>query len=121
MTENRRRFSRIPFQVSASLCLADGEPVPVEVADLSLKGALVQPLADFYIQIGSNGQLAIRLDEDTARIDMAVTVVHHQGTVYGLACIDIDLDSVTHLRRLVALNAGDNALAEREVMLLGSP
>ena len=31
---------------------------------------------------------------------------------------EIDLDSVTHLRRLVALNLADDALAEREVMLL---
>jgi hypothetical protein len=33
---------------------------------------------------------------------------------YGLACREIDLDSVTHLRRLVALNLGDETLAERE-------
>lgn len=118
MTENRRHFSRIRFQAAASLSFASGEVVPVEVADLSLKGALVRPLADPYIQVGSSGQLAIRLDDDASRIDMAVTVVHHQGALYGLACTEIDLDSVTHLRRLVALNAGDDALAEREVMLL---
>ena len=118
MTENRRHYSRIRFQASATLSLADGEIIPVEVADLSLKGALVRPVADPYIQVGSHSQLAIRLDDEEARIDMAVTVVHHQGALYGLACTEIDLDSVTHLRRLVALNLGDDALAEREVMLL---
>ena len=49
MTENRRHFSRIRFQAAASLSFASGEVVPVEVADLSLKGALVRPLADPYI------------------------------------------------------------------------
>lgn len=119
MTENRRHFSRIRFQATASLIFPGGDVLPVEVVDLSLKGALVRPLAELYIQVGSNGQLLIRLD-DEAVIDMAATVVHHQGAVYGLACTEIDLDSVTHLRRLVALNAGDDALAEREVMLLAS-
>ena len=49
---------------------------------------------------------------------MEATVVHHQGQDYGLACREIDLDSVTHLRRLVALNLGDAALLERELTLL---
>jgi hypothetical protein len=52
---------------------------------------------------------------------MEVTVVHHQGDCYGLACRGIDLDSVTHLRRLVALNLGDEALLEREIRLLLAP
>jgi len=43
-----------------------------------------------------------------------VAVVHHLAGYYGLACREIDLDSVTHLRRLVALNLGDETLAERE-------
>ena len=36
----------------------------------------------------------------------------------GLHCLAIDIDSVTHLRRLVELNLGDPALLEREVSAL---
>jgi len=36
----------------------------------------------------------------------------------GLSCREIDLDSITHLRRLVALNLGDEALLDRELGLL---
>ncbi len=118
MTENRRQFSRIRFQAQASLRFSAQDVVPVEVADLSLKGALVRPVADPFIKIGSNGQLLVRLDDDDSVIEMEVTVVHHQGHVYGLACREIDLDSVTHLRRLVALNLGDDVAAERELALL---
>jgi hypothetical protein len=35
-----------------------------------------------------------------------------------LLCESIDLDSITHLRRLVELNAGDPALLERELTAL---
>ncbi len=120
MDSNRRKFSRIPFQAEASLFLPDGEYV-VEVLDLSLKGALIHPNANVFITVGSNCTLKIRLDHSGASVRMDAAVVHHMGNYYGLACRDIDLDSVTHLRRLVALNLGDEALAEREFALLSEP
>lgn len=119
MNPNRRRFSRIPFQSQARLFLPDGEHA-VEVLDLSLQGALITPTAAMYVTVGSNGTLKIRLDDAGAAIRMGVTVVHHMGNYYGLACREIDLDSVTHLRRLVELNLGDEALAERELALLAN-
>lgn len=117
MNPNRRRFSRIPFHSEAGLFLPDGEHA-VEVLDLSLQGALIAPTASMYVTVGSNGTLKIRLDDAGTTIRMGVTVVHHMGNYYGLACREIDLDSVTHLRRLVELNLGDEALAEREFALL---
>jgi hypothetical protein len=119
MPTNRRQFSRIPFQTEASLSLANGE-YPVEVVDLSLKGALIQPREPLYITVGSDGTLKLRLDKASTRIRMDVTVVYHQNQRYGLACRKIDIDSVTHLRRLVALNLGDEGetLLEREIRLL---
>lgn len=120
MTSNRRQFSRIHFQTEARLYLPAGE-ASVEVLDLSLNGALIQPEADFYAKVGTKGSLKIRLDEMGTMISMEVAIVHHQGQVYGLACREIDLDSVTHLRRLVALNMGDEMLLERELALLIKP
>ncbi len=117
MTENRRKFSRIPFRTPAQLFLPDGE-IAVEVLDLSLKGALIRPETPTYVKVGSNGTLKIRLDDKGDTIRMDITIVHHQGSDYGLACREIDLDSVTHLRRLVALNIGDETLLEREVARL---
>jgi len=117
VTSNRRQFTRIPFQAQASLFLASGEH-KVDVVDLSLKGALIRPQDDLYVTVGNNGVLKMRLDKAATGIRMEVTVVHHQGDCYGLACREIDLDSVTHLRRLVALNLGDEELLEREIRLL---
>ena len=119
MDHNRRRFSRISFQAQARLFLPDGER-PVEVIDLSLQGALIHPSAPMYVTVGTNGTLKIRLDDVGTSIRMEVAVVHHMGHYYGLACREIDLDSVTHLRRLVELNLGDEKLAEREFSLLAS-
>jgi hypothetical protein len=43
---------------------------------------------------------------------------HTRGQNAGLLCLDIDIDSVTHLRRLVELNLGDSDLLERELSAL---
>ena len=120
MTQNRRQFSRVPFKSDAHLFLPGGE-CTVELVDLSLKGALIRPEGEFFATVGSNGTLKIRLDDTGTSIRMEVTIVHHQGELLGLACREIDLDSVTHLRRLVALNLGDEALLEREIALLTTP
>ena len=42
-----------------------------------------------------------------------------QNDELGLRCVDIDLDSITHLRRLVELNLGETELLERELSALG--
>lgn len=119
MTVNRRQFSRIHFEAEAYLSLS-GHQIAVELLDLSLKGALIRPINEGFIQSGSEGRLEIRLDDGETVIGMDTTVVHHHAPFYGLACRGIDLDSVTHLRRLVALNLGDEALLEREIGLLSS-
>ena len=119
MTDNRRKFSRIPFQSKATLFLPDGEYI-VDVLDLSLKGALIHPHSTMFVTVGTNCTLKIRLDNAGTTIRMEATVVHHMANYYGLACRDIDLESVTHLRRLVELNLGDEALAERELALLSN-
>jgi hypothetical protein len=120
MTRNRRQFSRIPFQTEAQLFLTSGE-FTVQIVDLSLKGALIKPPADFFTVVGSNCTLKIRLDNTGSTIRMECAIVHHQGHHYGLACRDIDLDSMTHLRRLLELNLGDESLLERDIGHLAAP
>lgn len=117
MNSNRRQFSRIQFQTEARLSLPEGES-GVEVLDLSLKGALVRSERPLVTTLGSNGTLVVRLDEMGTIIHMEVTVSHQNGNDFGLSCREIDLDSITHLRRLVELNLGDETLLERELSKL---
>ena len=119
MPSNRRQFSRIHFQTEARLYTAEGE-LDVEVLDLSLKGALLKGKPGVFIPVGAPCTVKIRLDERGAMIRMECTVVHREHGHYGLACREIDLDSVTHLRRLVELNLGDEALLSRELTALSA-
>ncbi|MGB1059017.1 MAG: hypothetical protein ACPGZU_02735, partial [Ketobacter sp.] len=43
---------------------------------------------------------------------------HLEGNRTGIACDHIDVDSASHLRRIVELNTGNEALLEREIEAL---
>lgn len=120
MPHNRRRFSRIHFQTDACLYISHGE-FAVDIIDLSLKGALVRPHTAFFATMGSHGILKMHLAGTEALIRMETTLVHCQAGNIGLYCREIDLDSITHLRRLVELNAGDEAILQRDLAALSRP
>lgn len=117
MTTNRRQFSRIAFHAQAELISASASH-DVVIVDLSLKGALVRLPSDCQLRPGENCTLHLRLGELKAAIRMQGILAHLEGAYAGLSFRNIDLDSVTHLRRLVELNLGDPALLERELAAL---
>ncbi|CAK0769860.1 Cyclic diguanosine monophosphate-binding protein PA4608 [Gammaproteobacteria bacterium] len=124
--DERRRFSRVPFDTEAQLVrIADGRAVSVLLLDLCLQGALVElPVRGFseipdFVSTGEMARLDLCLGELEITISMETEVVHMHGLHVGLRCRLVDLDSVTHLRRLVELNLGDPALFQREFSLLG--
>ena len=49
---------------------------------------------------------------------MNIAVVHVEDHETGLQCNAIDIDSVTHLRRLVELNLGDSEQLNKELSQL---
>lgn len=116
----RRHFSRILFNTDARL--TDGKVAhPCELLDVSLKGALVRlPTGEVW---APTPDCRLELTLDAARqivIRMDCEVAHREDRVLGLHCLSIDLDSITHLRRLVELNVGDETLLQRELSALSS-
>lgn len=110
---NRRHFSRLPFIGQAKLLTHDGEHRTM-VEDISLKGAMVHFAAFNPLRIGDSCQLHLALSAAESLV-MWTKVVHVNELQAGLHCEAIDLDSMTHLRRMVELNSGDPALLEREL------
>ncbi len=51
-------------------------------------------------------------------IAMAGELAHVEGHHAGVLCRSIDLESITHLRRLIEVNLGDPAASERELKAL---
>lgn len=117
MNEERRKHSRIAFHAQATLVFPE-KTIETVVLDLSLKGALVRLPAGSTAKDQAICKLHVHLNETQTEINMEARVVHVEGRYAGLRCLAIDLDSVTHLRRLVELNLGDPALLERELSAL---
>lgn len=114
---NRRHFSRIAFHAPAEL-ITGQRHASVVILDLSLKGALIRLPAGSHVAEGENCTLRFSLGDIGNTIRMQGTVAHLEGYHAGLVCRSIDIDSVTHLRRLVELNLGDPGLLERELSSL---
>ncbi|AEY00772.1 hypothetical protein GU3_05075 [Oceanimonas sp. GK1] len=109
----RRAFCRIAFSADARLTDATGQSWPVRLRDLSLHGALLS-LDHWQGRNGDTLTLLITL-EDGSCIRMEGRQRHQEGTDIGLECDRLDLDSATHLRRLVELNLGDDQLLHRQL------
>jgi hypothetical protein len=115
-TNDRRQFWRAHFQSSVQLTV-NGRVAAAELCDISLNGALVEVSAEWSGRLNDPGQLQLHLGAD-AIISMEASIAHIEGRHIGLRCEKIDLDSVTHLRRLVELNSGDPHLLDRELTTL---
>jgi hypothetical protein len=114
MPYERRHFVRVSFDAPASLTTSTNA-CSVQVLDLSLKGALILAPPAVRLQEGMQCQLTLALTEARNHIAMSMEVAHVEGLHAGLLCRGIDLDSVTHLRRLIELQLGDPALLERDL------
>jgi hypothetical protein len=117
MIEERRRYSRIAFHSPGRLVFIDCS-FNVVVSDLSLHGALIRLPANTLVENDALCMLHVRLNRGKDQISMECAVARAEGREAGLSCLTIDLDSATHLRRLVELNTGDPALLERELSQL---
>ena len=119
MTEERRHFSRIAFAGPAQLMTVD-QRLPVQVLDLSLKGALLLLPEASEVEPGALCLLDLPLAPHDGHITMAAQLAHVGDGRAGLLCLGIDIESITHLRRVIELNLGDASLAERDLKALAA-
>lgn len=111
----RRRFTRVDFIEQATLQRGDGR-WNVELLDISLKGAMVSRPAPARFQRGDPCRLRLYLGDDATVIEMRTRVAHQSDGRMGLECLEIDLDSLTHLRQLIVANVGGgDEAAQREL------
>ena len=113
----RRRFQRITFDAPTEI-VQGARHWSVELHDVSLKGLLVKRPQQWNGDPDHPFEVNIHLAED-ACVKMEVVLTRTMNDLLGFVCRHIDLDSISHLRRLVELNLGDESLLERELAALG--
>ncbi len=115
--DERRQFSRISFDAGCTLHCGDMR-WETEVLDISLKGLLMRRPEGFCGTADDAYEATIKLTDEGDAIIMSLRLAHEKAEVLGFHCDYIDIDSITHLRRLVELNLGNANLLNRELAAL---
>ncbi|GLS25885.1 PilZ domain-containing protein [Marinibactrum halimedae] len=123
----RRRFNRVTFHCPVELTTTDSHDEQMDsppywqgqLIDISLKGVLVNVKAWQHQHLPTTPtseslQVGIELGGD-ARIHMFGHVVRIDGDMLAITCDKIDMDSISHLRRLLELNSSNEQAHQREL------
>jgi len=115
MAEEKRHFTRVPFQVEAEIRIDDRSYHCNELTNLSVGGCLL-PL-DEGPQVGAKCRVRIRLGGSTSDL-----IVEADGQVIRAAPGSVAVkftgfepDSLFHLQNIVRYNSSDADAVEKEV------
>lgn len=120
MSTDKRRFQRIAFEKPVQLNSADDpdECYLGTLKDISLKGALVQlEYDDHAIKVGDLLMLSVGPFQGDFDIKLTVDVayIREDKMALGLNITSLEVESASHLRRLIEVNLGDEKLVQREL------
>ena len=118
--EEKRRFTRIIFTTPASLEV-NGQMFPTKLIDLSLKGALIEVPQSSELNVGAACNLSFALGEADINIEFDGEVTHIEEKAIGIMCQKMELESASHLKRLIELNVGSEDLLHRNLENLSHP
>ena len=110
----RRRFTRITFDAATEVKQGD-EVWEATLKDISFNGMLVTTDTPISLEKGATVELTVHLLGNDVTINTPAVLTHKEESQYGFAIENLDLDSLTQIRRLVELNLGDETLLEREL------
>ncbi|MBU5899398.1 PilZ domain-containing protein, partial [Vibrio cholerae O1] len=86
-----------------------------QLVDVSLQGALLIRPDDWESRDNKEYQPSFVLSGSDIEIKMQVELTHEASKKLGFYCHHIDIDSATHLKRMIELNVGDDELLHREL------
>lgn len=117
LTENdKRKFHRIFYQAKATLD-ANGKTWSCDVVDLCLNGCLLHFSTAWQEDQEATYTLKLCLSENI-EITMLLKQAHIEENNVGFKCEQIDIDSMSQLRRMVELNLGNSTMLERDLSSL---
>jgi hypothetical protein len=112
---NSRRFRRIPFEAIVTIRTDQGN-ISGELLDVALKGALIGTDAPVDLPLESECDLNISIPDSPIKLDFKARLIHQEGNHSGFLFTSEDLDTLTHLRKLIELNTGDVEATRSELM-----
>jgi hypothetical protein len=109
-----RRFRRIPFEAEVTLNV-DPDSWSGKLLDVAMKGAMVGTDTPLPLTLGSKCSLRISLPGAPISLDFQAELIYCEENCYGFKFISEDLETLTHLRKLIELNTGDAEATRSEL------
>ena len=111
---NQRQFTRVSFIAAADI-KQGAHTWPTEILDISMKGMLVSLPPDIQLSVKQPIYVRVHLGEDQQEIRFKVSIVHVGCAQVGFEINQLDLESMTHLRRLIELNLPEDSVVGKEL------
>jgi hypothetical protein len=118
MNEDKRRFQRIPFDAEVKVYIDNHPPLIGVLQDISLKGALIAVSPnDTMPLVQSSCDITINTTQGDLIIELSaqVSYVHAKLHTFGVNITKLEIESASHLRRLVEVNLGSEEALQREL------
>ena len=113
----KRHYRRIPFIAEVVMSLNELEWRSI-LLDISLKGMLVDSPSNIQPDLNAVYSIELVLGEDVS-INMEARISHVNNHHWGMQWENIDIEGLSHLRRLLELNLNDSEEMHREIAELG--
>lgn len=110
----RRKFSRVVYQADVTL-LQGNTQWDGSLIDLSLHGLLVELNHDCDAELNTELNVRFTLNESDINIIAECELINKTNNTLRLCIHHIDIDSISHLKRLIELNVGNSDLLLRQL------
>lgn len=102
--KEHRRFNRTDFHTKGYFTNGD-KTTHFNIINISLNGILLEPHDNDEIDSNTNVLLNIQLSSSDIEIKTKSKLQHKEDKHLGFRFLEIDVESMIHLRRLVELNS----------------
>lgn len=115
MSEDKRRFSRIFFDMPAELIVAGTSYTIEQIANLSIGGCLLEINDD--LTVGAECKFAIILNDASQglRVEVNGEIVRNDTETVGIKFTRIDPDNLNHLQNIIRYNAENPDKINQEI------
>ena len=115
MSDEKRRFTRVPFSVEAEIAVGDASYKADEIKNLSVGGCLLSMPGEF--DAGAPCHVTIQLSGTSSelRVEVEGEVVRSGSREIAIKFTGVDIDSLFHLQNIVRYNSPDPDVVEAEL------
>lgn len=110
----RRKFSRVVYQANITL-QQDDKQWKGTLVDLSLHGLLINLTGNEEIKENAELNVRFTLHESDIDISAECKLINKTDNTLRLCISHIDIDSISHLKRLIELNVGNSDMLLRQL------